>query len=241
MGAMRGARQEGCETDNVEGMRMTTLRAIQFRCPVCTMQFTSRAVDSTDSLGGEQTDFHTRAVTDLQPLPYLVHLCPRCGYAGTEDGFSEDATVDRDIEDRVWNELAPKLDGDTPIGSEKYEFAAKIATWRGESPRRVGELWLRAAWCCADDGDTEAERYYRRFAVLAFEESLARDDGIDKTERAILTYLVGELWRRIGDDARAARWFDRVRGEVTNAVKEHWLVEAAKQQKEAPRDWFRRR
>jgi uncharacterized protein len=218
---------------------VTTFKLIQLRCPVCTKTFTSQAVMSTNSLGGEATDFHVRAI-GIQPLGYLVHRCERCGYAGTEEQFSEDTTLMPGLEGRIWNELAPHLGCDSPTGSEKYEFAAKVATWQGDAPRRVGELWLHAAWCAMDEDDVEAERFYRRHAVRVFEDALATHGGIDRDERALVTYLVGELWRRIGDTAKARRLFNKVPDEITSLTKQRWLLDAARQQKEAPEEWFRR-
>jgi len=218
---------------------MTTLRPIELRCPICTTGFTSRAVQSTDSLGGEATDFRARSV-GVQPLPCFVHRCERCGYAGTEEQFSEEASVRPGLEGRVWDELAPRLGPELPTGSEKYEFAAMVAAWQSESPRRVADLWLRAAWCATDEDDVEGERYFRRHAVWAYEQALASYDGVDRDDRAIVTYLVGELWRRIGDERRAGEWFDKVPGEITGPTKDQWLVKAARQQKEAPQEWFRR-
>jgi hypothetical protein len=71
-----------------------------------------------------------------------------------------------------------------------------------------------------------------------FEESLQAYDAVPQEERAILTYLVGELWRRIGDTMKAAMWFDRVAGEVTDLQSQQWVVDAADQQKMNPREWF---
>lgn len=218
---------------------MTTLKPIDLRCPICTNAFTSRAVQTTDSLGGEATDFRARSV-GIQPLPYLVHRCERCGYAGTEEQFSEGAPLSPGLEGRVWDELAPRLGTEMPTGSEKYEFAAKVAAWQNESLRRVADLWLRAAWCATDEGDVEAERYFRRHAVWAYERALASYDGVDRDDRAIVTYLVGELWRRIGDERRAGEWFDKVPGEITAATRDQWIAKAARQQKEKPQEWFRR-
>ena len=65
--------------------------------------------------------------------------------------------------------------------------------------RKLTDLLLRAAWCCVDEGDSEAERFFRRKAAWKFEEALGSFDGVGREERAVLTYLVGELWRRIGD------------------------------------------
>ena len=240
---------------------MTTLRQIELTCPICFNRFSSQAVLSTNSFGGKRTDFHERAA-GAQPLPYFIHLCSRCGYAGSERDFGEEADVSPALKEHVWDELAPRLadvaalsgngsgagEGNTSdstgagalaiAGSDKYEFAAKVATWAGAEPRRVADLLLRAAWCCVDEGDIEAERYFRRQAAWAFERALASYDGVERDERAVLTYLVGELWRRVGDLAKAREWFDRVPGELTNPPAQQWVVDAARQQRDCPREWF---
>ncbi|HEX5830711.1 MAG TPA: DUF2225 domain-containing protein [Gemmatimonadaceae bacterium] len=215
---------------------MTSLQQIELHCPVCDNRFRSQAVVSTNSFGGKRTDFHERAA-GTQPLPYLVHTCSRCGYTGAERDFSDDAEVSPMLREHVWSELAPMLVS-TLTGSEKYEAAAKVAEWQGLEPRHLADLHLRAAWCCVDEGDVEAERFHRRKAAWAFEEALAAWDGAPREERAVLTYLVGELWRRIGDVAKATHWFERVRDEVTDDAGQRWILDAALQQRDYPREWF---
>jgi hypothetical protein len=216
---------------------MTTLREIALRCPICANQFSSQAVLSTNSFGGKRTDFHERAV-GAQPLPYLIHTCSRCGYSGTERDFGDEAEVSAVIKEHVWDELAPKLPNGLMTGSEKYEFAAKVAIWQAHEPRRIADLLLRAAWCCVDEGDTEAERYFRRHAAWMFETALASFDGVERDERGVLTYLVGELWRRVGDTRQAQEWFGRVPGEISDADRQAWILDAARQQQHHPREWF---
>jgi uncharacterized protein (DUF2225 family) len=221
---------------------MTTLQQIELTCPVCETQFRSQAVVSTNSFGGKRTDFHERAA-GTQPLPYLVHMCNRCGYTGSERDFTEDADVTPMVREQVWTELAPQIGRDdrpgaAVSGSEKYEFAAKVAEWQGLEPRHVADLLLRAAWCCVDEGDLEAERYFRRKAAWAFERALDQFDGVAREERAVLTYLVGELWRRVGDGTRARQWFDVVPQELVDDATQQWVLDAARQQRDCPREWF---
>jgi hypothetical protein len=71
-----------------------------------------------------------------------------------------------------------------------------------------------------------------------FEEALSAYDGVPREERAILTYLVGELWRRIGDSRKAAEWFEVVPNEVTDLQNQQWVIDAADQQRLNPREWF---
>ena len=216
---------------------MTTLQQIELTCPVCESRFRSQAVVSTNSFGGKRTDFHERAA-GTQPLPYLVHMCNRCGYTGAERDFTEEADVSPMLREQVWSELAPQLAKPAVLGSEKYEAAAKVAEWQGLEPRHVADLLLRAAWCCVDEGDIEAERFFRRKAAWAFERALDGFDSVAQEERAVLTYLVGELWRRVGDARQARRWFDQVATEVADSTTQQWVLDAARQQRDCPREWF---
>ena len=118
---------------------MTTLQQIDLRCPICDTRFRSQAVVSTNSFGGKRTDFHERAA-GTQPLPYLIHMCARCGYSGSERDFSEEAEVSPLLKEHVWNELAPALATGAVSGSEKYEAAAKVSEWQGMEPRYVADL-----------------------------------------------------------------------------------------------------
>ena len=216
---------------------MTTLKEIRLHCPVCAKEFASDAVVTTNASCGKRTDFQPRAA-GTQPTAFQVHACPRCGYAGKEGAFAEGVTLDPGLGQRVWNELTPRMTGAALAASEKFEFAAKVAMWSGASPALLGDLNLRAAWCCVDEGDTEAERYFRRYAAWSFESALDEYDGMERVDRPLITYLVGELWRRIGDERRAGEWFDRVGGEITSYADQQWLVDLARRQKDDPRDWF---
>ena len=215
---------------------MTTLRQIELCCPICSNSFQSQAVVSTNAFGGKRTNFHERAA-GTQPLPYLVHMCDECGYSGGERDFAQEVEVSPFLKEHVFSELTPSatLAG---TGSGKYEAAAKVAEWQGLEERHIADLFLRAAWCCVDEGDTEAERYFRRHAAWMFEKALRKYDGVVADERAVLTYLVGELWRRIGDTKQAKSWFESVSDEVTDSSSQSWIVAAAEQQCVEPQEWF---
>jgi uncharacterized protein len=215
---------------------MTTLRQINLRCPVCDNEFKSQSVVSTNAFGGKRTDFPERAA-GTQPLAYLIHMCSECGYSGGEADFTAPTEVSPILKQQLLKELAALRP--SPIcGSEKYEAAAKVAQWQGMEARHIADLLLRAAWCCVDEGDVESERYFRRQAAWKFEEALGANDAVPREERAILTYLVGELWRRIGDARKAIRWFESVTGEVVDLHNQQWVVDAAQQQRLNPRERF---
>jgi uncharacterized protein len=217
---------------------MTSLQQIELVCPVCDNHFRSRAVVSTNSFGGKRTDFHERAA-GTQPLPYLVHMCGGCGFTGSERDFDESSNVSPWVRQQVMTMITPRLASTSELsGSEKYEYAARVAEWQGADPRQVADYLLRAAWCCVDEDDAEAERYFRRLAARKFEDALSSFESVATDERAVICYLIGELWRRVGDVTTAHEWFDRVPGEIIDADAQAWVSDAALQQRNEPREWF---
>lgn len=216
---------------------MTALVKATLKCPACGKDFETRLVTSTNSFGGKRTDFHERAA-GTQPLPYLVQMCCFCGYAGVESCFTNPDEISDEMKQHIWEEVTNIRSLSDPKGSDKYEAAAKCAKVLGEEIRHIADLFLRAAWCAVDEGDVEAERYYRRHAAWSFQEALEMYDQVDKRERAVLTYLVGELWRRIGDCNKAQGWFDLVPVEIIDPSTQQWILDAAMQQSSCPRDWF---
>ena len=215
---------------------MTILATIALTCPACDTEFMSQRLEVGRTGGSKATDFRPPA-DGVQSVTYAVHLCDRCGFAGPEAWFV-DGTVSFDLRRHVWDELTPLVAQHAHPASEKYEFAARVATWDGGPLRQIADLWLRAAWCSVDEGDTEAERFYRRHAAWAFEEALETFGAVDPDDRAVITYLVGELWRRIGDTTRAHAWFARVESEVVDPAHQQWIVSSARQQAFAPRESF---
>jgi uncharacterized protein (DUF2225 family) len=215
---------------------VTTLATIALTCPACDTPFTSQRLEVGGTMGRKATDFRPPADSVLS-VTYAVHLCEHCGFAGPEAWFVAGA-VSFDVRRHVWDELTPLVAHHAHPASEKYEFAARVATWDGGPLRQIADLWLRAAWCCVDEGDAEAERFYRRHAAWTFEEALETYGAVDAMDRAVITYLVGELWRRIGDTTRANAWFARVASEVIDPTQQRWIVECARQQRVAPRESF---
>lgn len=217
---------------------MTTLQQTKFQCPVCEEEFESKVVTSTNSFGGKTTDFRERAA-GTQPHGYKVVTCPACYYTAEPRSWQHGLDADYFQIDQLQaqlNEIVAREDK-ILVGSVKWHLAALIAQWAGEI-RKTADCYLYAAWCCINEGDTEAERFYRIEAARAFTKALDAECEVEADERAVLAYLVGELWRRIGDKMLANAWFMRVREEITDQATQQWIIDAADQQSSCPREWF---
>ena len=101
----------------------------------------------------------------------------------------------------------------------------------------VGFLYQCAAWCYGDqasNGDRHAD-LYRREAIASYERALT-GDVLTGNRRAHVTYLVGELNRRLGDTQRADRWLRAVAGVVAADEDGEQLAALAERQRTAPTD-----
>ena len=93
-----------------------------------------------------------------------------------------------------------------------------------------GAVWMR--------GTSKPSGFSVEEPRWKFEEALDSFDGVARDERAVLTYLVGELWRRVGDTKLSTAWFHRVVSEIVDAQTQQWVIDAARQQRDCPREWF---
>ena len=57
--------------------------------------------------------------------------------------------------------------------ADSTTMAARVAEWQGMEVRYIADLLLRAAWCCVDEGDIEAERFFRDLCTLSELEAMA--------------------------------------------------------------------
>jgi len=104
--------------------------------------------------------------------------------------------------------------------------------------RSIAAFCLFLLGACVEPGQTEIARGNVLASQRKFEEALGAYDAVPRDERAILTYLVGELWRRIGNAEKATKWFESVPSEVVDLQNQQWVMDAAEQQRLNPREWF---
>jgi hypothetical protein len=224
---------------------MTTLQTITFNCPICARPVVSQVIETTYQRNGQRTDFQDH-VLGPQPYAHLAHTCMACGFTGAREEYEnqehEIRNVDRVMFRQFLWKLTTGLDLTALSGAERWELAAKIAEHEQYNKRVIATRWLYAAWCCVNDDDIEAERFYRIRAAqnLAdfLDQPLISEDDVKGTTKATLAYLVGELWRRIGKTNLAKEWFTAAPLLIADPVNEAWVSKACKQQATTPREWF---
>lgn len=211
---------------------MTTLAQVQLNCPCCGERFDTEILGSTNILG-RCTDF--RPVTG--GIPFIFHVvqsCPACGFTWDSNDF-EEVKLSDEFRDRIKTCITPELDTEQLSPQRKHALLAMIYEIMEASPLQTAGAWLHAAWCAVCSNAKREERAYRKKAIRYLETALA-EDAVPEEERAKLTYLVGELYRRTGDIKRAHVWFGKVKEATVDNRKQSWILNLAEQQKNGPRD-----
>lgn len=165
-----------------------------------------------------------------------MHTCPGCGLSGYEDRFDEPLAPN--VADLVTRCFGAEARAGGLSAPQRYSIAAAIAVWNKASSREIADLYLKAAWCCdagEDVGPDDDERFFRREATKLYERALDAGE-IGEDEAVVHWYLVGELYRRVGDVTAAMDWFNRVIDLAEEDPGHVAIAALARRQKTAPQD-----
>ena len=214
---------------------MTTTELHRFTCPLCGNMFDSPIVTSTNSFGPLHSDFF-REAEGAQPICLFVHTCTNCGYTGFEGDF-QPQTFSTEFRQLVAASITPEVQGRTIDTSGHYYLAALCAEWRGAPARELARIYHMGAWCCRIRGEKEKEKFYLGEAARYFEKALESGE-IPPESRAMFAYVLGDIYRRLGDGEKARAWYGKVQALLQSHGGEHAIAEYAKRQLEGPRDIF---
>jgi uncharacterized protein (DUF2225 family) len=185
----------------------TTLSDKEFQCALCGKDFTDKVLRSTN-VTARDPEFRPYA-TGLQPLPYLVHACPHCGFTDSDHRLSlndrEKSEIKKFLAAYCQKNNCGKL---TP--AQKYEVLARTYEIRQKPAPTIATQYHRAAWMADDAGDAAEAKVFREKTIRFFTQAL-QSNQVPAKEVPLVTYLVGELHRRTGNFPAALEWFSRVK------------------------------
>lgn len=197
----------------------TSLTKKTFVCPVHGHEYQDFSLGSTNTLGGQDSEFRTYAV-GKQPLAYFIHTSPNCGApdAGSlfpPGGSKSNLPLTPQEKNQITNCVdlfckTNKADPKTFTASQKYALLANIFIVRGLPSLKIAETYIFAAWAADDEQNDKSSKTYRLlaidFMIKALDEKEVEPEKIPR-----ITYLIGEFNRRIGRFAQALEWFARVK------------------------------
>ena len=203
----------------VSPVHATSLVKKTFMCLNCGHEYQDNAAASTNTYGGQDSEFRLYAV-GTQPVAYFIHTCPNCGFPH-ESSLFRPATAQKEIKIddkeklKISNCLSAfcennKVTPDSFTSCQKYEVLAEIHLLRGKPSLVIAEAYINAAWMADDHAHQEKIVIYRLKAVDYLNQALAKKE-IKADKVPIFTYLIGELYRRAGKFDQALESFSRVK------------------------------
>ena len=185
---------------------MPSWEDLELTCPLCMTTFQSRVVTQADAIG-QDTDGRLH-FKEVDALPTFIHTCPQCNFTASRSAFQVRLESQEVFRVRAFLETLPKPQSPT----ERYMLMAKVMDqYRRDNPIFPGNAWLTAAWCARTEGRRTDEIDCMRRALRWFDEDL-RLRLTMREERTYLTYLIGELYRRVSNFERSIQYFNAVPG-----------------------------
>jgi uncharacterized protein len=230
-------------------MMVEPLYQTKITCIHCEKEYQSSKVrPSFKKPTKTDTDFCVHFPEATNPEYYIVRVCPFCGFAGTEN-FSDRMTpkqkqdfMDKIGKQWVMRDYCGKRSWEEAL--QCYKLALLCAQIKGESDRVVSGILHHIAWLYRYRNEADLELRFLEYALQAYIRVYERE-GTD-INNARLMYLIGELYRRLGNFHEAVRWFARVvnnkkivDASMIRASREQWMAvreEMAAAQQEIPED-----
>jgi len=185
-------------------------------CPVCSKNIAVKAVKTSGMrIISRDTDFMTY-YQEPNPMFYDAWVCTQCGYAALSNKFGSisDKQV-KLIKDNIsakwkFNKIYPDLyDADTAI--EMHQLALLNTVIKAGRDSEKAMTCLKLAWLYRLKKDAENENKFIFQALQGFTKAFEKEPlPIAGMDGSSLQYLIGELYRRLGDNSNALLWFSRV-------------------------------
>ena len=216
---------------------MTTLFPIILTCTVCNTDFESQEIGSC-GYGSKRTDFRPN-YWGFNPVEYFFHLCPECGFCASESFFKKNNFTEEFKSDiKALGPLKGYKHLNYEYLSKKLEKAAiciEIMNEHGIDEQDyyfLANAWIHSYWWA--DKHSEIVRL-GKIVLNYFEKAL--DKGQIPQERYHdNVYLIAEIYRRIGEQEKALKYFDEVIFKTKNNEELKALRDLAIQQKTEPKD-----
>lgn len=213
---------------------MAATREIELQCWVCGEVFV-REEPRGYAVAGRGSDLCPQPA-GVNPLPLLLHTCPTCGFTADGRGF-DPSQLDEQVREWVLAAGLSRTAAQLPEADyARYEIAAIChGRRRDPNPLQLAEYYLAASWSAQLDDAPDVVPDYQAEAARQLERALLMGE-LEEKERAVMTYLVGELRRRLGEFDAALRLFDEAAIEFTQHGGPKWLIRALGQQARMARE-----
>ncbi|WP_445492345.1 DUF2225 domain-containing protein [Niallia sp. 03133] len=184
-------------------------------CPLCNTSFTTKKIRLRFiKMTNLDTDFFP-TYADHNPLLYYINVCPDCGFSFHEKTSSSLSLNEKMLLiEKVCSRWIPRSFGSIRTVKDAlitYKLAAYCALLRKERHIIIAGMYIRIAWLYRSQKKRKQEKRFMKLALKEYEASYMTGDfkGTKVTELQTM-YLIGELFRRMGQINEATKYFSRV-------------------------------
>jgi uncharacterized protein (DUF2225 family) len=223
---------------------------VEKECPVCQKKFNVTRTRGRQVLVKQDSDLCSH-FQGINPYYYTIWVCSNCGYAAA-DTYFDDLSVA--AKDKIAKFLAARQVNVNYSGERTrdqaiatYKLAIFFADLVAAPASKLAELYLKLGWLYREGENAEEEKAAIAKAGEYYEQALLRERlpiGGTLSEAAV-SYLIGELARRVGDNEKALLYLGKVVGSptakleprVVNLARDAWHeARAARDQEKAAED-----
>lgn len=218
-------------------MEADVLYQKKVKCPICNNDFTTSKMRSTkvriDKVDGDLMNHYIGE----NPTKYQVFVCPKCGYSAMENSFNSIRAAQKEIIKKHVSEKwkpreysGPRTDDDA---IECYMLALYCGQLIGLKKYELGNIALRIAWFYRAKGNSNEEIRFLQNALELFEQAFYTEDLTRSSmDEITMSYLIGELHRRLGRKKDAIVWFGKTvsnplikdNPRIENLAREQWAL-----------------
>ncbi|KAA0545430.1 DUF2225 domain-containing protein [Bacillus sp. BGMRC 2118] len=186
-------------------------------CMACDYHYTTKKVRSRfiRALRSDSDFCSYYADEENSPLLYYVSVCPCCGFS-VSDEFSTyfaPGTLEA-IKQSITSQWNNRSYGEkrTPATAvEAYKLGILSATLKRERNIVLAGLYMRLVWIYRKEENHAQEMRFMKLAVSEYVKSYSNGDYQDTDMSDLkIAYLIGDLYRRLGDDKLAMTYLSRV-------------------------------
>ncbi len=195
------------------------------KCPIDGKEFTIYVTGSYTTFNTLKDFQKQGAIGDLYES--YVNSCPKCHYSGYQSDF--DTTFSETTKQDVLKILEP-FDKSKMTDVIENEIAIKIHQYFKRDNDDIANLYLVASYFLRGDSLQITKRKELQLNCATYLTKAIDAKEYKKAETyATINYLIGELYRRIGEFETAIKYYDFA---INDQNKKEWLLKVATKQKE---------
>lgn len=215
------------------------LYQVEKTCPICEKKFKATKTRGQAITVKTDTDFCTH-FQELNPYYYAIWVCSNCGYAAHEERFFSLLESGRNKLKQFLSGKQVNLDFSGPRTWDQAVTSHKLAIYYANlislPSSHIASLELRLAWLYREKEMELEEKELISRALEDYKTAFMKEQTpIGNLTEVTLTYLIGELLRRIGKYDESLTYLSRV---VSNpqAKNEKRILDMARESWQTVRD-----